>query len=111
MSLSRRIQLARPVAEHVLTTVASFYKIPMREMKRERGRAGGQTFFVARAHMLATFLLRQRTRLSFPVIGGAVGRDHSTIQYAVDQIALAWATDAKLQADVAELSRRLDAVT
>lgn len=109
LSLAKQILLARPAIEHTLGEVAAFYKIPLREMRRERGRGGGQTLFVSRCHMLALFLIRIRTRLSFHVIGGAVRRDHSTVQYAVDRITETLATDAKLHADYVELSRRLNA--
>jgi len=97
--------LHRATAENsVVAAVARFYDVKIRDMQRPvRHR------IVARARMIAMFLLRNCSNLSFPEIGRIVGRDHSTVIHGVNQVTRVWATDERMQKDIAELCRRIGA--
>ena len=88
-----------PTAAIITEEVERFYDLPSGSLAGKRRDAK-----TARARQIACYLMRTMTRLSFPDIGRAVGRHHSTIMYSVDQIADERRTDAQLDTDLKDLT-------
>ncbi len=91
-----------PTAEDIIEEIERFYDLDRGALCGKRRDA-----HTARARQIAGYLLRTMTRLSFPEIGRALGRHHSTIMYSVDQIADDRRTDRKLDADLKDLTMNI----
>lgn len=76
-------------APMVLEAVAHSYSVAMVELV---GR--GRTKAVAEARQLSYWLLRRLTRMSFPEIGRALGRDHTSVMAGIKAIERRRARDA-----------------
>jgi Bacterial dnaA protein helix-turn-helix len=61
----------------------------------------------ARPRMVAMFLCRRLLALSYPEIGRAFGRHHTTVMHAVATMAEAFDRDAKVWRDVTTIERQL----
>jgi chromosomal replication initiation ATPase DnaA len=65
----------------ILLTVADEQKIKLSEILSSRGKAGRGTQRMWFARQMVMYLMREVTQASFPAIGRAVKRDHSTVMY------------------------------
>jgi len=64
---------------------------------------------VAEARLLCYWLLRTRTRMSFPEIGQTMGRDHGTVINGVRTVVKKLGSDKQFAAMVERVTERLDA--
>ena len=89
--------------EAIQHEVALHFGLTLRELK-----GSSRLQSVARPRMIAMWLARTLTKLSFPEIGRAFnGKDHSTVICAVNKIGRLLAQDQNLVAVVAGLEGRL----
>lgn len=94
---------SRPLdIEQVQKEVAKFYKLSLEDLRGPRR----QKAFV-RARQVAMFLSRQLTGASFPEIGVAFKRDHSTVISSCEKINGDLGKDLQLKKEVDELKGRL----
>jgi chromosomal replication initiator protein len=89
--------------ESIQREVASYFEVKLHDLKGpKRHRA------VAHPRMIAMYLSRQLTSMSYPEIGSRFGgKDHSTIISAVKKIEKKIAEDASLRSVVSTLTTRL----
>ena len=87
-----------PTAEIIIEETERFFDLEAGALASKK--RDNQT---ARARQVATYLIRTMTKLSFPDIGRALARHHSTIMYSVDQIAEERKRDPKLDSDLRDL--------
>ena len=85
--------------------VAASFGLPLLEMSSAR-RGGG----VARARQVAMYLARELTPASFPQIGRAFDRDHTTSLHACTRIADLMAADPTFRDQVNVIREQLEAV-
>lgn len=69
-------QVARAVKD-----ASNMFGVPIEDIYGKR-----RTRTVVRARQFAMALIRNRTSMSFPEIGGVFGKDHSTVIHAVKRI-------------------------
>ena len=83
--------------------MSSYFEVKLHDLKGpKRHRA------VAHPRMIAMYLSRQLTSMSYPEIGSRFGgKDHSTIISAVKKIEKKMAEDASLRSVVSTLTTRL----
>src|SRR6202007_1663264 len=72
---------AKPDVESIQKTVADFFHIRLTDLKSKK-----RTQHIAFCRQVAMYLCRKLTSSSFPVIGEAFGRDHSTVIHAFNLI-------------------------
>lgn len=87
----------------IIQTVADFYEISPFVIKSH-----SHTGIDARPRMVAVYLARRMTTHSLADIGRAMDRDHSTISHAVGNIEKWRKTDAKLDAELVQITDELD---
>lgn len=91
-----------PTAEDIIEEIERFFELDRGALTGKRRDA-----HTARARQIAGYLIRTMTKLSFPEIGRALGRHHSTIMYAVDQISAERRTDKKLDTDLKDITMNI----
>ncbi len=88
--------------DNIQRTVAEFYNLRVSDLNsKHRART------IARPRQVAMSLCKELTRHSFPEIGNAFGRDHTTVMHAVRQIKKLRETDTKIDDDYQTLVRKL----
>ncbi len=86
-----------------IAQVADYFKVPLRDL-----RGSSKARRVSRPRMVAMYLLRQVSELSYPEIGFLLGRDHSTVMSGIRKVtSLMQEKDQSICAAVAFLAPRL----
>ena len=87
----------------VVALVADKFKVTVDQLiGRDRSRD------IALPRQVAMYLLRREVNVSLPQIGVALGgRDHTTVMYAIDQIANKIETDSGLRRDVIDIKQQM----
>jgi len=87
----------------VVALVADKFKVTVDQLiGRDRSRE------IALPRQVAMYLLRREVNVSLPQIGVALGgRDHTTVMYAIDQIANKIETDSGLRRDVIDIKQQM----
>jgi chromosomal replication initiator protein len=87
----------------VVALVADKFKVTVDQLiGRDRSRE------IALPRQVAMYLLRREINVSLPQIGEALGgRDHTTVMYAIDQIANKIETDSGLRRDVIDIKQQM----
>jgi chromosomal replication initiator protein len=87
----------------VVALVAEKFKVSVDQLiGRDRSRE------IALPRQVAMYLLRREVNVSLPQIGVALGgRDHTTVMYAIDQIANKIETDSGLRRDVIDIKQQM----
>jgi chromosomal replication initiator protein len=98
------VESAAPLSmETIQETVASYYNIPIEEMKGRR-----RDKHIVFPRQVAMYLIREETASSLPAIGQAFGgKDHTTVLHAYEKIAELSREDQRLQVSLRELRERL----
>ena len=91
-----------PRIQTIVEAVADGYGLHPREIY-----GGRREQPIAEARQVAMHLARMLTRHSFPAIGRAFGRDHTTVQYAARSISGRMTSDPALAARVGALAHSL----
>jgi len=91
-----------PSIADILAAVASWYGITTLDLRSSR-----RARAVSRPRQVAMYLAKTLTPRSYPAIGRAMGRDHTTVMYGVDQIAALSLEDPSILAAVAGIRRQL----
>ena len=71
----------RGVLLQIVGLAADIFGVTVRDVL-----GGDRSRKVVRPRQVAMYVARKRTGMSFPQLGEAFGRDHSTVQYAVRQV-------------------------
>ena len=89
--------------QQVVALVADKFKVTVDQLiGRDRSRE------IALPRQVAMYLLRREVNVSLPQIGEALGgRDHTTVMYAIDQIANKIETDSGLRRDVIDIKQQM----
>jgi chromosomal replication initiator protein len=89
--------------QQVVALVAEKFKVTVDQLiGRDRSRE------IALPRQVAMYLLRREVNVSLPQIGEALGgRDHTTVMYAIDQIANKIETDSGLRRDVIDIKQQM----
>jgi chromosomal replication initiator protein len=89
--------------DQVVELVARKFKVSVEQLVgRDRSRE------IALPRQVAMYLLRREINVSLPQIGEALGgRDHTTVMYAIEQIASKIETDSTLRRDVIDIKQQL----
>jgi hypothetical protein len=95
----------RPTISDIVAAVGAHYGVPKIDIKSERRDAS-----VVHARHVCFWLAKDLTFLSYPQIGMAMHRDHTTIMHGVQVIEKKRQSDAVLQSDLFELIGRLDSM-
>jgi chromosomal replication initiator protein len=87
----------------VVALVADKFKVSVEQLTgRDRSRE------IALPRQVAMYLLRREVNVSLPQIGEALGgRDHTTVMYAIQQIANKIETDSGLRRDVIDIKQQM----
>ena len=88
---------------NIIKVVAAHYGVSRMDILSDRRDAG-----IVHARMVSYWLAKELTPHSYPVIGGRMNRDHTTIMNGVRIIEAKRGQDDQLQADLHELINRLD---
>ena len=89
--------------DQVLHAVSRHYDVDLPVLKSHK-----RSHAVAHARQVAMYLMREELHCSYPQIGGFLGgRDHSTIVYGRDKVALGIEEDDQLRRDVLAIKERL----
>jgi len=83
----------------IISAVAKYYEVSLRDLvscRRTRG--------IVRPRHVAMYLAKELTGHTFPTIGRAFAREHSTVVHAYGQIAARRLQDPKLNAEISELT-------
>lgn len=91
-----------PIIAHIQATVASYYDVPLHEIKSAR-----RSKRVAWPRQVAMYLCRELTPKSLPDIGRRFDRDHTTVIYALRAVKEKIARDLELELDIEILRERL----
>jgi chromosomal replication initiator protein len=94
----------KPDIDSIQKTVADFFHIRLADLKSKK-----RTQHIAFCRQLAMYLCRKRTDSSFPVIGEAFGRDHSTVIHAHNLIARRISNDSAFRFSIERIERELKA--
>lgn len=92
----------QPSVAKIQAACCRHFRVKRNEMLSPRRYNG-----IAFPRQVAMYLARELTSYSFPQIGRAFGRDHSTIIHGARKIAEQLTQDSKLESDVAQLSAEL----
>ncbi len=84
--------------ENIQKTVASYYNIKVSDLKSKTRKSS-----IARARQVAMTLAKRLTGLSYPDIGEAFERDHSTVMHAIKKIDELKDSNPKIREDIANL--------
>jgi chromosomal replication initiator protein len=89
--------------DQVVALVANKFKVTVDQLiGRDRSRE------IALPRQVAMYLLRREVNVSLPQIGEALGgRDHTTVMYAIQQIASKIETDSGLRRDVIDIKQQM----
>jgi chromosomal replication initiator protein len=89
--------------DQVVALVANKFKVSVDQLiGRDRSRE------IALPRQVAMYLLRREVNVSLPQIGEALGgRDHTTVMYAIQQIASKIETDSGLRRDVIDIKQQM----
>ena len=82
--------------------VARYYKVPAEELRQDK-----RVKQVAHARQVAMYLSRKLTPSSFPEIGKAFQKDHSTVISAVRKVEAERESNARVRSELEELEKRL----
>ena len=85
-------------------TVSDFFHIRLADLKSKK-----RTQHIAFCRQVAMYLCRKMTDSSFPAIGEAFGRDHSTVIHAHNLIARRIANDSAFRFSIEKIGRELEA--
>ena len=88
--------------DEIIRMVARAYSLPVEEL---RGRSRKRR--VTRPRQLAMFLCRRYTDASLKEIGRALGRDHASVIYAIDQVERRSVEQPQLRYQLETLAARL----
>jgi chromosomal replication initiator protein len=88
--------------ENIKRTVATYYNIRLADLTSAR-----RTRTLARPRQIAMSLAKELTRHSYPEIGDAFGKDHTTVLHAYRKIAELRLEDDRLKEDYENLMRQL----
>lgn len=91
--------------DHILQTVAVYYKISIEEMLSKRRHR-----YLVRPRQLAMFLCKELTRHSVPAIAQAFERDRTTVLHSCKTIAELKTTDKQLYQDYLNLLAELSGI-
>jgi chromosomal replication initiator protein len=95
----------KPDIEGIQKTVAEFFHIRLADLKSKK-----RTQHIAFCRQVAMHLCRKMTDSSFPAIGEAFGRDHSTVIHAHNLIARRIANDSAFRFSIEKIERELKAI-
>ena len=98
----QRSQPRQLTCQDVMDTVARYYSISAEDLKSPR-----RSREISVPRQIAMYLCREVANVSFPRIGDAFRRDHSTIQHGCDKIAEDMKTSASLTSLIGDLTRQL----
>ncbi len=96
---------AKPDVEMIQKTVAEFFHIRLADLKSKK-----RTQHIAFCRQVAMYLCRKLTSSSFPVIGEAFGRDHSTVIHAFNLIQRRVTNDSAFRLSIEKIERELKAI-
>lgn len=88
--------------DNIQRTVADYFNVRVADLNSAR-----RTRSIARPRQIAMSLCKELTRHSFPEIGNAFGRDHTTVMHAVKQVRKLRETDTKIDDAYQQLTRTL----
>lgn len=94
----------KPDVEAIQKTVADFFHIRLADLKSKK-----RTQHIAFCRQVAMYLCRKLTDSSFPAIGEAFGRDHSTVIHAHNLIARRIGNDSAFRFSIEKIERELKA--
>src|SRR6266852_2955412 len=94
----------KPDVEAIQKTVSDFFHIRLAELKSKR-----RPQHIAFCRQVAMYLCRKLTDSSFPAIGTAFGRDHSTVIHACNLIARRISNDSAFRFSIEKVERELKA--
>src|SRR5713101_69579 len=94
----------KPDIESIQRTVSDFFHIRLTELKSKK-----RTQHIAFCRQVAMYLCRKLTESSFPAIGEAFGRDHSTVIHAYNLIARRISNDSAFRSSIEKVERELKA--
>jgi chromosomal replication initiation ATPase DnaA len=94
----------KPDIEMIQKTVSDFFQIRLVDLKSKK-----RTQHIAFCRQVAMHLCRKMTDSSFPAIGEAFGRDHSTVIHAHNLIARRIANDSAFRFSIEKIERELKA--
>jgi len=94
----------KPDIESIQRTVSDFFHIRLTELKSKK-----RTQHIAFCRQVAMYLCRKLTDSSFPAIGEAFGRDHSTVIHAYNLIARRISNDSAFRFSIEKVERELKA--
>ena len=94
----------KPDIEMIQKTVSDFFHIRLADLKSKK-----RTQHIAFCRQVAMYLCRKMTDSSFPAIGEAFGRDHSTVIHAHNLIARRIANDSAFRFSIEKIERELKA--
>ena len=95
---------AKPDVEMIQKTVSDFFHIRLVDLKSKK-----RTQHIAFCRQVAMYLCRKLTSSSFPVIGEAFGRDHSTVIHAFNLIQRRVTNDSAFRLSIEKIERELKA--
>ncbi len=96
---------AKPDVEMIQKTVSDFFHIRLIDLKSKK-----RTQHIAFCRQVAMYLCRKLTASSFPVIGEAFGRDHSTVIHAHNLIQRRVTNDSAFRLSIEKIERDLKAI-
>jgi chromosomal replication initiator protein len=96
---------ARPDVEMIQKAVAEFFHVRLTDLKSKK-----RTQHIAFCRQVAMYLCRKLTGSSFPVIGDAFGRDHSTVIHAHNLIQRRVTNDSAFRLSIEKIERDLKAI-
>jgi chromosomal replication initiator protein len=99
-----RTHEVKPDVEAIQRTVSDFFHIRLAELKSKK-----RTQHIAFCRQVAMYLCRKLTDSSFPAIGAAFGRDHSTVIHACNLIARRISNDSAFRFSIEKVERELKA--
>ena len=94
----------KPDIESIQKTVSDYFHIRLTELKSKK-----RTQHIAFCRQVAMYLCRKLTENSFPAIGEAFGRDHSTVIHAYNLIARRIGNDSAFRFSIEKVERELKA--
>src|SRR5216684_2899834 len=94
----------KPDIEAIQKTVSDFFHIRLTELKSKK-----RTQHIAFCRQVAMYLCRKLTESSFPAIGEAFGRDHSTVIHDCNLIARRIGNDSAFRFSIEKVERELKA--
>jgi chromosomal replication initiator protein len=94
----------KPDIEMIQKTVSDFFHIRLADLKSKK-----RTQHIAFCRQVAMYICRKMTDSSFPAIGEAFGRDHSTVIHAHNLIARRIANDSAFRFSIEKIERELKA--